>query len=166
MPALHSSIILLTHQHPSLNRIPKLQKEVINQLTACRTELAALPPAVTADPASHVLSLVTSFCAAIRALVEGGPGTAALVQRNRASYAAFKRAVRATAPPFLPFPSFTEAPPHAFVYLALDLDEEEEDRFQVAGETETPGRRIMYLRDVKKFIAQSVHAIWFAYGLS
>ena len=45
-------------------------------------------------------------------------------------------------------------------------DEEEEDRFQVASEAETPGQHIMYLRDVKKFIAQSVHAIWFAYGLS
>lgn len=113
-----------------------------------------------------MLSLVTSFCAAIRAHVEGGPGTAALVQRNRASYAAFKRAVRATAPPFLPFPSFAEAPPHAFAYLALDLDEEEEDRFQVAGEAETPGQRIMYLRDVKKFIAQSVRSVSFVCGSS
>ena len=105
-----------------------------------------------------MLSLITSFCAAVRAHVEGGPSSAGLVQRNRASYAAFKRAVRATAPPFLPFPSAGEAPAHAFAYLALDLDEEE-DTFRVVGEEETPdahGQRIMYLRDVKKFIAQSV----------
>ena len=122
-----------------------------------------------------MLSLVTSFCAAVHAHVEGGAGTAALVQRNRASYAQFKRAVRATAPPFLPFPSFAEAPPHAFAYLALDLNDEEgegegEDSFRVAGEVpvEAPAgtQQMMYLRDVKKFIAGSVRSVSSCVGSS
>lgn len=92
----------------------------------------------------------------MHAHVEGGPSTARLVQKNRVSYAAFKRAVRGTAPPFLPFPSAAEAPTHAHAYLALDLEEEEGDTFQIASEAETHGGRVMYLRDVKKFIARSV----------
>ncbi|KZT66613.1 hypothetical protein DAEQUDRAFT_714663 [Daedalea quercina L-15889] len=135
--------------------VPKLQQEVIQQLATCRAGLAGLPPAITADPASYVLSLVTSFCAVVYAHVQGGTGTAQLVQKNRRSYAAFKRAVRGTAPPFVPFPSAAEASVHALAYLGLDLDEEEEDQFRPAEEAPAPQTKCVYLRDVKRFIAQS-----------
>ncbi|KAH9932350.1 P-loop containing nucleoside triphosphate hydrolase protein [Fomitopsis serialis] len=146
---------LLTHIID--DSIPKLQKEVVHQLTTCRAELDALPPAITADPASYVLSLITSFCGLVVAYVQGGPSTAHFVQQNRVSYAAFKRAVRGTAPPFLPFPSAAEAPGHALAYLGLDL-EEEEDGFQPVGETPAGGAQTkrMYLRDVKQYIARSI----------
>ncbi|KZT66610.1 hypothetical protein DAEQUDRAFT_695305 [Daedalea quercina L-15889] len=131
--------------------VPKLQQQVIDQLATCRSELDALPPVIT-EPASFILSLVTGYCAAVRAYAKGDPG--ALVQKNHVSYAAFKRAICATAPPFLPFPSAADAPAHALAYLGLDLDEHESESAcdAVVWGVQT---KCMYLCDVKEYIVQS-----------
>ncbi|KAH9830095.1 P-loop containing nucleoside triphosphate hydrolase protein [Rhodofomes roseus] len=145
---------LLTHIID--DSIPKLQKEVVHQLTTCHSELDALPPAITSDPASFVLSLITGFCGTVHAHVQGGPGTEQFVQKNRLSYAAFKRDIRGTAPAFLPFPSASEAPLHAQAYLGIDLDDD--DEFQPLEEPSAAHAppKAMYLRDVKRYIASAV----------
>ncbi|OSX63776.1 hypothetical protein POSPLADRAFT_1117272, partial [Postia placenta MAD-698-R-SB12] len=88
--------------------LPNLQREVASQLLDCNKELSVLPPAITGEPSTHVLNLVTDFCKDVRDHVHGTTMTARLVQTNRQTYAAFKRGIRSTAPRFIPYPSARE----------------------------------------------------------
>ena len=65
---------------------------------------------MTSDPGAFVLNLVMKFCSEVDAHIRGSPEFAALVQRNRRAYEAFKKAIRSTAPPFMPCRSANEMP--------------------------------------------------------
>ncbi|KAI0686945.1 P-loop containing nucleoside triphosphate hydrolase protein [Cytidiella melzeri] len=82
--------------------LPQLMTETKNQLTACNTRLAAIPP-VTPEPFAFVLELVHKFSAEVEAYVKGGMESASLVQRNRSLYRLLKSQMRGTAPLFVPF---------------------------------------------------------------
>lgn len=83
--------------------MPKLKADV-NRLAVENLELRAkLPLQLTGDPAAELLRMVTGFCADVRTAVYGDNEDKRLAQSNRALYAIFQKAVRATAPDFRPF---------------------------------------------------------------
>ncbi|GBE86763.1 P-loop containing nucleoside triphosphate hydrolase protein [Sparassis latifolia] len=160
-----------THQHrfgtPSLIKnlsklltqviddvLPKLQGEVSAQLSKCTTQLDRLPQQVNTEPSAFVLNLVTAFCTDVHAHVQGGPSTASLVQKNRAVYAQFKRSIRLTAPPFIPYPRAEEAEADSMKFL--ELDEEESSNEMAVDDSMAVQPKYMYLNDVRQFIRQSI----------
>lgn len=82
--------------------LPKLKHDVLRLLDDCRQELSTLPTPVTNDPAAEILLRITKFCGDFRSAVYGD-SYKQLAQNNRYQYAAFKRAIRKTAPDFRPF---------------------------------------------------------------
>lgn len=133
--------------------LPSLRAEVTTQLTRCTTELAKLPEAISTDPSSYVLHLVTEFCLMVHAYIHGGLSTASLVQKNQQKYAEFKRGIRDTAPRFIPYYSenhmIVDAEDPALV--EDDVDEDEEDN-----EPSPVNANCMYLKDVRQFIRGSL----------
>lgn len=144
----------------TIYRLPKLQKEVTTQLDRCTGELREIPPAVTSDPASYVLTLVTEFCNDIALHVKGGEARAAdLVQNNRKTYATFKRDIRGSAPPFMPYPCAEEA--GASFSECLRLDENDADDADMEDDDSGSAVRMqscefLYLDDVHKHIQLSL----------
>ncbi|EMD31064.1 hypothetical protein CERSUDRAFT_60537 [Gelatoporia subvermispora B] len=142
--------------------LPKLQGQVGSQLSQCNAQLNTLPPPITTEPSAYILSLVSAFCNEVQAHIQGGPGAAALVQKNRRTYATYKRAIRSTAPPFMPFPSsnVTGAILEADLqWYHDDLDDNDNDG-ENSGETETNGTsggevnmsNYVYLEDIRRHI--------------
>lgn len=123
----------------------------------CTRELKGIPAAITSDPASYVLTLVTEFCNDVARHVRGGEAHAAeLVQSNRHTYAVYKRDIRGTAPPFVPYSSADGTPSEPVQYV-LDGDEDDEDsEGEDAAIEKVGGRRLLYLEDVRKHIQRSL----------
>ena len=122
--------LLADWPHTTLLRLPKIQSEVATQLERCNQALEDMPKAITADPASYVLTLVTEFSRDVAQYVNGGEISASgLVQRNRATYAQYKRTIRASAPPFMPYPNAKSARGvnNREIYLKLAGEGEDED---------------------------------------
>lgn len=136
--------------------LPNLQREVASQLLDCNKELSVLPPAITGEPSTHVLNLVTDFCKDVRDHVHGTTMTARLVQTNRQTYAAFKRGIRSTAPRFIPYPSARESVSNVLAYLQIDMEDDDDDESAGADANTGPPGQGMYLNDVKKCITASV----------
>ena len=111
------------------DRLPMLIQETTVQLADCNNQLAALPPVITTEPASFVLNLIMLFCADVARNVEGSPEHATLVQSNRKAFEQFKRAVRGTAPRFVPFEAKDRdrAGKHTTVEDADDSDEDNDN---------------------------------------
>lgn len=85
----------------------------------------------------------------------GGPGTEAFVQHNRRVYEDFKRAIRSTAPRFIPLLSSEEAPPNFSAQeTTAGLEDEDglEDVLQVS-----LGADSMYLKDMRLYIQRYVN---------
>ncbi|TCD63212.1 hypothetical protein EIP91_005824 [Steccherinum ochraceum] len=128
--------------------LPKLQSQVTSQLQNCTARLAALPPQITTEPASYVLSLVTTFCGDINLLVHGDSEHAALVQQNRKTYAAYKKEIRSSAPQFVPYPTRRE---EDSAWQDPDLDGEDEDE-----QLDPHDDGKLYLEDVRRHIQISL----------
>lgn len=120
-----------------------------------------LPPAITGEPSTHVLNLVTDFCKDVRDHVHGTTMTARLVQTNRQTYAAFKRGIRSTAPRFIPYPSARESVPNVLAYLQIDMEDDDDDESAGADANMGPPGQGMYLNDVKKCITACVKRFQF-----
>lgn len=89
--------------------LPKLLSETITQLEICDRRISTLPPVVQVDPISHMSNLVTSLISDVAKHVQGGPGAERLIHDNRVTFAAFKQAIRRTAPNFVPALNAQEA---------------------------------------------------------
>lgn len=131
------------------HRIPRLGRDVDEKLAACNEDLKRLPPQITGEPASYVLALLSSFCVDVQSHIMGGPGTEALVQHNRRVYEEFKRAIRSTAPRFIPQPSANDVPPNFDTQETEDSDEDED--FEGALQVGSSGENI-YLKDMRLHI--------------
>ncbi len=129
----------------NINSLPKLIEETNLQLADCQTRLHALPRPISSEPTSFILNLVTSFCVAIHAYVQGQSLSATLVQRTRRTYGRFKGDIKATVPPFLPYADEKSAGPIS--REAFQLDEEDEDK-------DVSASNIIYLNDVRKRIEE------------
>lgn len=110
---------------------------------------------MTTEPSTYVLSLISAFCNDVQAFVQGGPRTATLVQKNRRTYAAYKRAIRSTAPPFMPYPSANEADAQSTraVQNELDTSDAEDDEESEEGVASAADMsKVLYLQDVRRHI--------------
>ena len=146
--------ILVTRKHRNMalfitvyRRIPRLGRDVDEKLAACHEELKSLPPQITGEPASYVLALLSSFCIDVQAHIKGGPGTEAFVQHNRQVYEDFKRAIRSTAPRFIPQPSANDVPPNFNQQETVDSDDEDGDAPESSSASD-----VIYLKDMRLHI--------------
>lgn len=148
------------HTTPSLaligcahRRIPRLGREIDEKLATCYEELKSLPPQITGEPASYVLTLLSSFCVDVQSHIIGGPGTETLVQHNRRVYEDFKRAIRSTAPRFIPLPSAEDTAPKLNGQERAGPEDEDglEDVLQ-----DGSGADSMYLKDMRIYIQRCV----------
>ncbi|KAJ3998695.1 P-loop containing nucleoside triphosphate hydrolase protein [Lentinula boryana] len=85
------------------DNLPKIREDAARQLSDCCKELAQIPPPISDEPATYMLSLVTSFCSEFQALVRGRADSTELIRLHRQSYGTFKTTIRKTAPRFVPF---------------------------------------------------------------
>ena len=139
--------------------MPKLRNEATSQLGTCLQRLKELPPAVTTEPTSYVLSLVTNLCRDVALHVDGDPNAASLVQQNRRTYAVFKRDIRGSAPPFVAVPSLSPGRSAVSKYADADSDDDGEELQDVVDLTkmeieEEP--QYITLQDVRKHIRKSL----------
>lgn len=141
--------VLIADRH----RIPRLGRDVDEKLAACHEELKSLPPQITGEPASYVLALLSSFCVDVQSHIMGAPGTEALVQHNRRVYEEFKRAIRSTAPRFIPQPSAIDVPPNFSSQETADPDDDEglEDELPSGSSSD-----VIYLKDMRLHIQRYV----------
>ncbi|KAF8839963.1 hypothetical protein BDN67DRAFT_952527 [Paxillus ammoniavirescens] len=84
-------------------RLPEIQKELMNSLQETEAELRALPRAPSSDPVGEVLHVLNSFTRDLSHRLEGTPEKNGLLQTIRPHQQAFKRAIRQTAPNFIPW---------------------------------------------------------------
>ncbi|KAH9915919.1 P-loop containing nucleoside triphosphate hydrolase protein [Epithele typhae] len=128
-------------------KLPTFAREVAVHRAACADEIARLPPVVTADPPTHVLELVTTFCGAVSNRVEGSPVHAALVQRHNEAYISFKRAIRGTAPEFVPFERV--GAPLGWSRVSSEDSDVEDNSSDGHDEDNDEERNALYLDDVR-----------------
>ncbi|CCL98324.1 uncharacterized protein FIBRA_00318 [Fibroporia radiculosa] len=138
--------------------LPALRTEVVSQLATCSGQLDQLPPAITSDPSSYVLSIITEFCRTVKAAVQGDSKMATLVQKNTRIYAAFKRDIRSTAPLFIPYPSADQMPSSTTNHVNLDFEDDQDDNEHVNNNVPATlsGLKVMYLQDVKRYIREAI----------
>ncbi|KIJ08216.1 hypothetical protein PAXINDRAFT_89188 [Paxillus involutus ATCC 200175] len=84
-------------------RLPEIQKELMDALQNTEAELRALPRAPSNDPVGEVLHVLSSFTRDLSRRLEGTPEEDGLLQTIRPHQQAFKRAIRETAPNFVPW---------------------------------------------------------------
>lgn len=82
-------------------RLPSLRAEAQRRLEDCTAELNTLPQNVEGEPLTEVLQLLAQFCVEVGRWVEGVPN-AIMLQKNREAFQWFDRAIRSTAPLFVP----------------------------------------------------------------
>ena len=116
----------------------------------CNSRLSKLPPPITAEPTTHVLTLINSFCQNVTLCVRGDPEHSELVQASRGIYSNYKRDIRSSAPQFLPFVNEGELRGDVAVYLYLDDGESHDDID--ADESGLPTTKYIFLQDVRQRI--------------
>ncbi|KIK82818.1 hypothetical protein PAXRUDRAFT_832134 [Paxillus rubicundulus Ve08.2h10] len=84
-------------------RLPEIQKELMDALQDTEAHLRALPRAPSNDPVGEVLQVLSSFTRGLSRRLEGTPEEDGLLQTIRPYQLAFKRAIRETAPNFVPW---------------------------------------------------------------
>lgn len=91
------------HLNAFSRRLPQIQEELENSIMKARETLRALPHPPSSDPVNEVASLLYDFCADLHHHIEGVPGDTGLLQVIRPVQDRFRRAIRETAPDFVPF---------------------------------------------------------------
>ncbi|THH32770.1 hypothetical protein EUX98_g1377 [Antrodiella citrinella] len=127
--------------------LPILQNQVDDQLELCNSRLSSLPPAITTDPSSFVLSMITAFCSNVSLLVTGDSQNSELVQYNRQTYDAYKVAIRSTAPRFVPYANKNDA--------TNAMKTAGADEFTETGSEAKQGGQI-FLDDIRRHIESSL----------
>lgn len=94
-------------------------------ITTTKSELEKLPEAIQGEPATHVLTLLTELCRDIQQFVNGSPDAGELIHKNRDAFAAFKHAIRSTAPHFLPYPDALGVNSRFDIWLPEEYDDGE-----------------------------------------
>ncbi|KAE9397409.1 P-loop containing nucleoside triphosphate hydrolase protein [Gymnopus androsaceus JB14] len=130
------------------DNLPKIREDTSKQLSDCRRTLEQIPPPISEEPATYLLSLVTTFCSEFQTLVRGRADSAELIRLHRETYATFKTAIRKTAPNFVPCVANEKV-----TDFNNCLPDEEDD---VAANVSVAVKPSMNLTDVKKHIDQSI----------
>ncbi|KAG6382183.1 hypothetical protein JVT61DRAFT_833 [Boletus reticuloceps] len=84
-------------------RLPEIQDELVNTIRETEADISKLPRAPSNDPVSEVLQALNAFSRELFRRVEGTPDANGLLQTIRPHQQAFRRAIRSTAPVFVPW---------------------------------------------------------------
>ncbi|KDQ56136.1 hypothetical protein JAAARDRAFT_158878 [Jaapia argillacea MUCL 33604] len=128
---------------------PRLKLEARSGLAQCLATLAALPKPIEEEPTTYILGLLTSLNIDFHGYVNGGPGNERLIHGNNDSFTTFKRAIRGTAPRFMPYPDVNSHPTDATIPCSADEGEDEEGELM-------PGQQTLYLKDLRRLIDRSI----------
>jgi hypothetical protein len=86
----------------SLSRLPEIQDELVNTIRETEAKISELPRAPSIDPVSEVLQALNVFSRELSRRLEGTPDKDGLLQTIRPHQQGFRRAIRGTAPKFVP----------------------------------------------------------------
>lgn len=109
-------------------RLPDIHKELYNILRKTRDEMRKLPKAPSTDPVGEVWSIVGQFSKQLFQRLEGTPDQDGILQTIRPHQEEFKRAVRGTAPRFIPWAKGEIRELPAIDFLANEEDEPQKSR--------------------------------------
>ncbi|KAH9007590.1 P-loop containing nucleoside triphosphate hydrolase protein [Lactarius deliciosus] len=115
-------------------RLPELQEELDKLLAQTQQDISQLPNPPSSEPNSELSKLIGAFIQSIKTLVDGIPDENGLIQKLRGPRDDFKKAIRQTAPYFLPLErsqatDTTLAPPS---FLSSEEEEWEEEPCDVS----------------------------------
>lgn len=126
-------------------RLPSIQEELQDLLSATDENLNKLPKPPSTDALSEVLHLLSTFSKGLAHFLEGTPDPEGLLQSIRPACDAFRQAVRATEPDFRPYERQAAARnPDAYSYVVPEfLKNEEENVYRPQDDT-----KAIYIDDV------------------
>ncbi|RXW23709.1 hypothetical protein EST38_g2143 [Candolleomyces aberdarensis] len=84
-------------------RLPEIQEELERGIIATRQAIERLPPPPSTDPVNDIANLLHVFTSDLRRHVDGIPNKKGLLQSMRPAQQKFRKAIRDTAPEFMPF---------------------------------------------------------------
>ncbi|KAI9441571.1 P-loop containing nucleoside triphosphate hydrolase protein [Lactarius indigo] len=93
---------LTTRLGQLLSRLPELQEELDRLLAQTQQDISQLPTPPSSEPNSELSKLIGAFIQSVNTLVDGIPDENGLIQKLRGPRDEFKKAIRQTAPHFLP----------------------------------------------------------------
>lgn len=86
------------------SRLPEIQEELERGIIATRQALEKLPPPPSTDPINDIANLLHVFTSELgRHCIQGVPHHDGLLQAIRPAQLKFRKAIRETAPEFVPF---------------------------------------------------------------
>ncbi|KAG2121234.1 P-loop containing nucleoside triphosphate hydrolase protein [Suillus clintonianus] len=133
-------------------RLPEIQKELINILRQTQDEMRKLPKAPSSDPVGEVWNVVGEFTTQLARRLEGTPDEGGILQTIRPHQQAFKRAIRATAPHFIPWARGDARELPEADFLANEEDDSQEPVAVVPAmlkpRVSTPRSEKIYIEDV------------------
>lgn len=130
-------------------RLPEIHKELSNILRKTQEEMRKLPKAPSNDPVSEVWNVVGRFSSQLSRRLEGTPDADGILQTMRPHQQAFKRAIRATAPHFVPWKKGDARVLPPVDFLANEEDEPQEPKASVLiPRSPTPQSEEIYIQDV------------------
>ncbi|KAJ2918308.1 hypothetical protein MD484_g2118, partial [Candolleomyces efflorescens] len=110
-------------------RLPEIQEELERGIIAVRQSIEQLPPPPSTDPVNDIADMLHTFTSDLRHHVDGIPNQEGLLQSIRPAQKRFRKAIRNTAPEFMPF--YRANAGTKFLPRPQFLDHEEE--FEVSG---------------------------------
>ncbi|KAI0628425.1 P-loop containing nucleoside triphosphate hydrolase protein [Trametes polyzona] len=134
-------------------RLPIIQEELQDLLTATDEQLNKLPKPPSSDALSEVLHLLSTFTKGLSQFLEGTPDEDGLLQSIRPAYESFLGAIRATEPDFRPYErQAAQRNPEAFKHTTpLFLKSEEEVPYVPADDSSA-----IYIDEVMQRARQSI----------
>ena len=127
LPVSYSSFL-------SFHRLPEIQDELEKSIIRARDLLDSLPNPPSDDPCGEISSLLHTFTSDLAQEIRGVPDEDGLLQVIRPAQEKFRRAIRMTAPDFLPFERKFEGTRH--LCPAKFLRSEEGDEWNEGSESE------------------------------
>ncbi|KAG2338315.1 hypothetical protein BDR05DRAFT_893920 [Suillus weaverae] len=133
-------------------RLPEIHKELYNILRKTQDEMRKLPKAPSTDPVGEVWHVVNQFSSHLSRRLEGTPDEDGILQTIRPHQQAFKRAVRATAPLFVPWGEDDDRELPVADFLANEEDEPQKPQAMASSvlspRSPTPKSEEIYIDDV------------------
>ncbi|XP_006461470.1 hypothetical protein AGABI2DRAFT_192973 [Agaricus bisporus var. bisporus H97] len=136
--------------------LPGIQREIEGMIFKTRQQIGDLPNPPPANALNEVAKLVKDFDADTRRNVEGVPHKEGIIQRIRLPAEKFRRVIRKTAPPFLPYNNSGIA--HSLAdpeFLKQEEDGDEEVSDEDDEDESTAG---LFVESVESINVNEVHA--------
>lgn len=116
-----------------MSRLPKLRFDASRSREATKQQLSKLPPAISENPSSELLRMITSFSGEFRNYTTGLSEYASLIQQCKPAYEGFRDAIKSTAPDFRPY---TEKEKRKYAQLTVRFKDPEDEDADDSSESE------------------------------